>query len=92
MKGTVLVVDDEPKICAMLVRALQADGIDVTSCEDPELALELLKEKPHDVVISDLRMPGIDGLELLKRAKMIRPECEVGALHWLPPGPEVVLR
>ncbi|MBW2271679.1 MAG: sigma-54-dependent Fis family transcriptional regulator [Deltaproteobacteria bacterium] len=77
MNGTVLIVDDEPRIGAMLRRALKMEGIDATACEDPERALELLKEKSYDIVISDLRMPGIDGLELLRRAKQIRPECEV---------------
>jgi hypothetical protein len=46
VNGTVLVVDDEPRIGALLSRALRSEGIEATCCEHPELALELLKEQP----------------------------------------------
>jgi DNA-binding NtrC family response regulator len=49
----------------------------VVVSQDPERGLALLKERPFDVVITDFKMPGIDGLELLRRAKVIRPACEV---------------
>jgi two-component system response regulator AtoC len=75
--GSILVVDDEARICSLLVRALEAEGLDAESAQDPEEGLERLKGHPFDIVITDLRMPGIDGLELLRRAKVIRPQCEV---------------
>jgi DNA-binding NtrC family response regulator len=75
--GSILVVDDEPRICSLLVRALEAEGLNAESALDPEEGLERLKGHPFDIVITDLRMPGIDGLELLRRAKVIRPQCEV---------------
>jgi DNA-binding NtrC family response regulator len=71
------VVDDEARICSLLVRALEANGLNAESALDPEEGLERLKGHPFDIVITDLRMPGIDGLELLRRAKVIRPQCEV---------------
>ena len=77
MSGSVLVVDDEARICSLLVRALEAEGLNAESALDPEEGLERLKGHPFDIVITDLRMPGIDGLELLRRAKVIRPQCEV---------------
>jgi len=77
VSGSILVVDDEARICSLLVRALEAEGLSAESALDPEAGLARLKEHPFDIVVTDLRMPGIDGLELLRRAKVIRPQCEV---------------
>jgi two-component system NtrC family response regulator len=77
VRGSILVVDDEARICSFLVRALEAEGLNAQSALNPEEGLERLKGHPFDIVITDLRMPGIDGLELLRRAKVIRPQCEV---------------
>jgi DNA-binding NtrC family response regulator len=77
VSGSILVVDDEARICSLLIRAFEAEGLSAESALDPEEGLERLKEHPFDIVVTDLRMPGIDGLELLRRAKMIRPQCEV---------------
>lgn len=73
----VLVVDDEPSICNLVKRGLSRAGIEATSEGDPESALELLKSSPIDVVLTDIRMPGMDGLTLLRRIKTVRPACEV---------------
>src|SRR5262249_14774167 len=48
----------------------------VESFVDPEAGLVRLREQPFDVLVTDLRMPGIDGLEVLRRAHAIRPGCE----------------
>jgi DNA-binding NtrC family response regulator len=48
----------------------------VESFTDPEAGLARLREQPFDVLVTDLRMPGIDGLEVLRRAQAIRPSCE----------------
>lgn len=73
----VLVVDDEPSICSLVERGLARVGIQATSTRDPESALEQLKTFPVDVVLTDIRMPGMDGLTLLRRIKTVRPTCEV---------------
>jgi DNA-binding NtrC family response regulator len=73
----ILIVDDEPKIGELLQTVLERAGLRVEVCQDPEHALVLLKERSFDVVVTDFKMPGIDGLELLRRTKAIRPECEV---------------
>ena len=73
----VLVVDDEPSICTLVQRGLARVGIDAISSRDPESALEQLKALPIDVVLTDIRMPGMDGLTLLRRIKTVRPACEV---------------
>jgi len=75
--GHILIVDDEERICSLLVRSFESAGLVAESALHPDVGLERLKEHPFDIVITDLRMPGIDGLELLRRAKSIRPQCEV---------------
>ena len=61
----VLVVDDEQDICVMLTRFLQSSGYWCESTTDSTEALELLKHGSFELVISDIKMPGIDGLRLL---------------------------
>ena len=75
--SSVLVIDDEPKVCRLLERTLRSDALAVESCVDPDVGLQRLREQPFDIVITDLRMPGMDGLEVLRRARAIRPLCEV---------------
>lgn len=65
----VLVVDDEPGVRASLVRALGLEGFEVTEAGDGEEALERVLEQPHDVVVLDVAMPGIDGLEVCRRLR-----------------------
>src|SRR5262252_4785826 len=63
----ILVVDDEPNLRRVLSAQLERDGYDVHTAEDGEQALVMLKEHHIDLVISDLRMPKVDGMELLRR-------------------------
>ena len=65
----VLVVDDEASVRTVLRLALQRDGHDVREAENGSEALELIPAWAPDVVVSDLLMPGIDGIELLRRAR-----------------------
>lgn len=66
-KKQVLVADDEPNLRRVLSAQLSRDGFDVHVAEDGEQALKALSDHHIDVVITDLRMPKIDGMELLKR-------------------------
>jgi DNA-binding response OmpR family regulator len=66
---SVLIVDDEKAMGTLLVRSLQRAGFDAKAETNPEVALEHLKERPFDVLITDLRMPKIDGLEVLRRLR-----------------------
>lgn len=77
MPSKLLIVDDEPKMGALLVRSLEREGYDVSSTTRASEAIELLKGGAIDVLITDLRMPGMDGLELLARAKSIAPQTDV---------------
>ncbi len=65
----ILLVDDEPVIRATLIRELQVAGYDVTSCGRGEEAIELLQGNRYDVLITDLLLPDLDGLSLLKISK-----------------------
>lgn len=65
--ATVLCVDDEPNILSALRRALRPEGWRVLTAGDGQAALELLGREPVDVLISDMRMPGMDGAALLEK-------------------------
>jgi DNA-binding response OmpR family regulator len=65
----VLVVDDEPHIRKVLRAYLEADGVEVTEAVDGESALVVLRDDPPDLVLLDVMLPGIDGLETLRRAR-----------------------
>ncbi|HEX4340358.1 MAG TPA: sigma-54 dependent transcriptional regulator [Polyangiaceae bacterium] len=73
----ILVVDDEPNLRRVLSAQLARDGYDVHTAEDGEQALGILAEHHIDLVITDLRMPKVDGMELLRRALAMDPELPV---------------
>lgn len=66
MKARILVVDDEESIREFLNIMLRKEGYDVTCVEDGQKAMEMLKKKSFEMIISDLQMPHVTGLELLK--------------------------
>ena len=74
---TILVVDDEPSIVDALTKVLHKEGLDVHTAGSGREALDVLRRTPVDVMITDLRMPGMGGDDLLKAAKAITPEVEV---------------
>src|SRR5438045_2048642 len=71
---TVLVVDDEASIRHVLSLVLTEHGYDVRAVADGQEALRELSARPYDVVISDVRMPKVDGMALLKTAVERWPE------------------
>jgi two-component system response regulator HydG len=73
----VLVVDDEASILEALSKVLRKEGLHVLSAPNGKRALEVLRRHPVHVMITDLRMPGMSGTDLLKAAKAITPEVEV---------------
>jgi DNA-binding NtrC family response regulator len=74
---SVLIVDDEKNIRLTLALALEKLNIPVDTAINGEEALQKLAEKSYALMLLDLRMPGIDGLEVLKRVPQIRPEVKV---------------
>jgi two-component system, NtrC family, response regulator AtoC len=73
----ILVVDDEPNLRRVLGAQLSRDGYEVHAVADGKAALRILEEQYIDVVITDLRMPELDGLELMRRALALEPELPV---------------
>jgi PAS domain S-box-containing protein len=73
----ILLVDDEPDILRVLSISLKADGYEVTSAQNGKQALQIYNEQLHDIVITDVRMPGLDGIDVLKAVKKINAETEV---------------
>ncbi len=75
MKLGILFVDDDPNILQALQRMLrgQRTGWDMSFCDSPVRALALLEERHFDVVVSDMRMPDLDGAELLSRVERGHP-------------------
>jgi len=65
----VLHVDDDPQVCRIIQRQLSRRGFEVTSINDPRRVLEELLKSEYRVVICDIDMPEIDGLELLRQIK-----------------------
>jgi two-component system, NtrC family, response regulator len=76
-KGKVIVIDDEVNAAAALETLLTEDGYEVWRAHDARAGLQLVERNEPDVVLTDLRMPGMDGLELLTRIKEVRPETLV---------------
>jgi two-component system NtrC family response regulator/two-component system response regulator HydG len=77
VRGRVVVIDDEVNAAAALETLLREDGYEVARAHDARAGLQLLEKTEPDVVLTDLRMPGMDGLELLAKIKEIRPETMV---------------
>jgi DNA-binding response OmpR family regulator len=69
----VLVVDDDPTVSDVVRRYLEQDGCDVTLAGDGSSALAAVAAAPPDLVVLDLMMPGIDGLEVCRRLRRERP-------------------
>ncbi len=73
-----LIVEDEEDMLKLIKRSLSADlDCDIETSSNAAHALSLLKESEFDVVLADIRMPGIDGMELLERARKDRPDLTV---------------
>lgn len=73
----VLLVDDEREILDDLMQALRPTQYQFTALTNPLEALELFRQEKFDVVISDIRMPEMDGIELLKRLREFDPAARV---------------
>lgn len=69
MRWELLLVDDEPCLLELLAELLTEDDINVTIAANGKVALEMLQNKHFDVVVSDVNMPMMDGLELIQSAR-----------------------
>ncbi|MBN2491456.1 MAG: response regulator [Planctomycetes bacterium] len=71
---SILVVDDEPEVCEFLRRFLSGEGHFVRTISNPTEALDALRQTVHNVVLLDLSMPGVSGMELLRSVRELDPD------------------
>lgn len=76
-KIPILLVDDDRELLEVYEKIFRLKGFQVLSCDNSEAALTILQEHNVSVVISDIIMPRMDGMELLHAIKRIRPAVEV---------------
>ena len=77
LEAKVLLVDDEEEFCNMLSERLETRGLKVNAVLSGEEAVNRVEKQNFDAIILDLAMPGIDGLETLRRIKEKRPDLEI---------------
>ena len=75
--NTILVVDDEPNYLIVLSELLKEEGYEVITAQKGEDGLKVVQDTDLDLVITDMRMPGMDGLELLKTVKSYNKDLPV---------------
>jgi len=76
-KLRIMVLDDEPIVCKRLKPALEKQGYEVDAFTQSSEAMEQIKEISYDIIITDLKMKGVDGMQLLSEAKLRSPKTEV---------------
>lgn len=74
---SILIIDDEPLMRISMSDALEAEGYSIDSAESGGDGLEALKSKAYDIVITDLKLPEVDGLQILKNCKNLLPRAKV---------------
>lgn len=77
LNAKVLLVDDEDDFLKTLTQRLEVRGLKVTGATRGEEAVDLVEKQEFDAIVIDLAMPGMDGLETLKRIKENHPEAEI---------------
>lgn len=72
-----LIVEDEKQICDMVAKSLYDAGYEVDTCYDGEEALECILSEEYDLIVLDLNLPGMDGMEILKELRQKNEETKV---------------
>jgi DNA-binding response OmpR family regulator len=73
----ILIVDDEKNIRLTLMRSLEDLGVEIDIAGNGEEALYKLKERDFGAILLDLHMPGVDGMEVLRQARKVRPDIKI---------------
>ncbi|HBA27509.1 MAG TPA: hypothetical protein DCY98_09000, partial [Nitrospinae bacterium] len=73
-KGNILIIDDEENILSSLEGILTDEGFSVLKARDGSEALKIIKSKSPDLVLLDIWIPGLDGIQTLKTIKMLRSD------------------
>ena len=72
-----LVVEDEKKLCDMIAKSLHLAGYEVDMCNDGEQALEMIYAELYDLIVLDLNLPGVDGMEILRELRKENEETTI---------------
>ncbi|MBI2156067.1 MAG: response regulator [Candidatus Rokubacteria bacterium] len=85
-KPKILVVDDAGPVVILCVNVLQALGYSIRAANRGEIAVDLVRKEPFDLLVVDYKMPGMNGFEVLEQARQIRPEmaCMLMTAHGTP--------
>jgi CheY-like chemotaxis protein len=82
--GRVLVMDDERSVQLLLDRVLTGAGHSVSIVDSGEAALSELSQRPYDLMIADKNLPGVDGLEVLRQARLQHPKLRAVVITGFP--------
>ncbi len=83
-KANILIVDDEEVVRHSHLRSLESTDCNARAAEDGKEALQVMEQHPFDVILLDLRMPGLDGMDVLKTIKQRWPDSEVVVITGYP--------
>jgi DNA-binding NtrC family response regulator len=76
-KTKILLIDDEDSIRKLLGISLKHKGFEVITAEDGEKGIEMFRQESPEIVLTDIKMPDVDGLEVLRQVKALDPEAQV---------------
>jgi DNA-binding NtrC family response regulator len=76
-KCRLMVIDDEPIVCRRLKQILEKTGYEVDVFNDGINAIKGLEERPYDIIVTDLKMEGVDGMKILETARAKNPGTKV---------------
>lgn len=82
--ANILVIDDDETICSLFKDTLEDAGHRITTINESSKGLELVNSQDYDLVFLDLKMPGIDGVELFRQIRAIKPELPVTIITGYP--------
>ena len=82
--ANILAVDDDETICSLFKDTLEEAGHTVTMVSESTKGLELVKERDYDLVFLDLKMPGMDGAELFRQIRAVKPQIPVTIITGYP--------
>jgi DNA-binding response OmpR family regulator len=84
MKKNILIIDDDEEICNEMKEILQDEGYLVETANDGINGLDLIKKNNYDIILQDLKLPGINGIDILKYTKKNKPDIKVIVLTGRP--------